>query len=108
MTLAVDESSFIKQRAIVDSKLTILEKELQKTPFFNGINFSIIDIAYAPLFRRFDSLKKQFSVDILENYTKLKIWSNHVISRPSVQNGFVNNFDEEFFALLKLKTSYLI
>lgn len=108
LTLAVDESSFIKQRVIVDSKLAILEKELQRTPFFNGTNFSIIDIAYAPLFKRFDSLERQFSVDILENYPKLKVWSNYVISRPSVQNGFVNKFDEEFFSLLKLKASYLI
>jgi len=107
MTLAADESSFNNQRIIVHKKLTTLEKQLQKSPFFNGTAFSLIDIAYAPLFRRFDSLIRQFSIDILENYPKLTKWSNHILARPSVQNGFVNNFDEEFVLLLNLKGSYL-
>ncbi|MDR3478599.1 MAG: glutathione S-transferase family protein [Gammaproteobacteria bacterium] len=108
MTLASNKLEFVEKQKIVNSKLVLLEQELRNTPFFNGEKFSMIDLAYAPLFRRFDSLVRQFSIDTLEQYPKLKIWSNHILKKESVQNGFAHNFDEEFYQLLKLKGSCLI
>lgn len=108
MTLAKDESFFLEKRLVVEEKLQLLENQLHSKPFFNGEKFSMIDLAYAPLFRRFDSLERQFSIDILNTYPKLQVWANHILSRESVQNGFISNFDEEFALLLELKQSILI
>lgn len=108
MTLATNTSAFEQQRKIVEKKLAILEDEIYSEPYFNGSSFSMIDIAYAPLFRRFDRLAKQFDIDLLENFPKLKNWSNNILTRESVINGFHENFDEEFHLLLKIKNSCLI
>ncbi|MFA5960072.1 MAG: glutathione S-transferase family protein [Tatlockia sp.] len=108
MTLAVNITSFKQQRIIVDKKLSVLENEIEAQPFFNGNDFSMIDIAYAPLFRRFDRLSQQFDVHLLENFPKLKKWSENILMRDSVVKGFHENFDEELYLLLKLKNSCLI
>ncbi|MFC3908057.1 glutathione S-transferase family protein [Legionella dresdenensis] len=108
MTLATDDISFEQQRTIVDKKLAILENEISLQPFFNGKDFSMVDIAYAPLFKRFDMLSQQYDVHLLENYPKLRKWSENILTRESVVKGFHENFGEELFLLLKLKNSCLI
>jgi len=108
MTLAKNSLSFEQQRVTVDNKLAMLELEIAPSPFFNGSNFSMIDIAYAPLFRRFARLSQQFDVHLLEKYPKLQQWSVNILIRESVAKGFHENFDEEFYFLLTLKDSYLI
>ena len=107
MSLAKNPTEFDEKKKIVDTKLFLLEKQLTKTPFFNGDKFSIIDLAYAPVFRRFNSLLVQYSIDILKPYPKLQDWSRDILQRSSVKEGFVHNFDEEFRMLLELKGSCL-
>ncbi len=108
MTLSANKDEFAEKRKIVDSKLILLEEQLKNAPFFNGEQFSMIDLSYAPLFRRFDSLMRQYSIHILEQYSKLQAWSNQILERSTVQNGFSHNFDEEFSQLLELKKSFLV
>ncbi|HRD70464.1 MAG TPA: glutathione S-transferase family protein [Legionella sp.] len=108
MTLTANNLSFEQQRSGVDKKLAILENEIDAQPFFNGNDFSMIDIAYAPLFKRFDRLSQQFDLHLLENFPKLKKWAENILMRDSVVKGFHENFDEEFYLLLKLKNSCLV
>ena len=108
MTLTKIQNDFDEKKKIVDIKLILLEEQLTKAPFFNGDKFSMIDLAYAPLFRRFNSLLVQYSIDMLKQYPKLQAWSHHILQRPAVKDGFVHNFDEEFRLLLELKESCLV
>lgn len=50
MTHAKNKIEFHENKIIVDKKLATLESTLDETPFFNGSEFSMVDIAYAPLF----------------------------------------------------------
>ncbi len=108
LTLAQDTLSYDKQYTIVENKLALLEQELKSIPFFNGEFFSMVDIAYAPLFKRFSILAQQFNICLLQNHPKLKIWSDSVLARDSVVKGFHKDFDNEFYLLLQLKNSCLI
>ena len=65
MTIARDKTSFLELQRTVGDKLSLLENQV-KTPYFNGNYFSLIDVTYAPLFFRFKSLAKQFSLDLLK------------------------------------------
>ncbi|MCD6044935.1 MAG: glutathione S-transferase [Gammaproteobacteria bacterium] len=107
MTLAKDKESFLAKRLLVEQKLSILQEQVKNSPFFNGEHFSMIDLTYAPLFKRFDRLIYLYSIDLLANYPTLKQWSKNVLQRPSVHAGFIDNFDEELKILLDLKGSYL-
>jgi glutathione S-transferase len=107
MTLAKDKESFLEKRHLVEQKLSVLQEQVKTGPFFNGEHFSMIDLTYAPLFKRFDRLLNIYSIDLLTHYPALKQWSDTVLKKPSVQAGFIATFDEEFQILLDLKGSFL-
>lgn len=107
MTHAKNKIEFHENKIIVDKKLATLESTLDETPFFNGSEFSMVDIAYAPLFFRFKCLSQLHNIHLLENYPKLSIWSKKIIEKQEVQASFPKKFDEYFEELLHLKKSFL-
>ncbi len=108
MTLAKSQSEFNEKQEMVISKLEIFEDQMNCSPFFNGEMFSMIDIVYAPLMKRFEVLRNSFDIDLLAEYGKLKAWSQQILARNSVQNSFSETFEENFHELLKLKGSHLV
>ncbi len=71
-----------------------LNDVMVKKPWFNGDDFSIIDIFAAPYFVRVEFFKKHFKVDILDGFDNLQEWSDRLLARPSVQNSIVKGFDK--------------
>jgi glutathione S-transferase len=108
MTLAKEHDVFLEKKHLVEQKLATLQEQVKNTPFFNGEHFSMIDLTYAPLFKRFDCLFRIYSIDLLAKFPTLQLWSDNVLKRPRVKAGFINNFDEEWGFLLNLKGSCLI
>jgi len=85
-----------------------LDEVMQNTPWFNGDDFSMIDIFAAPYFVRVEFFKKNFNVDILEGYKNLQGWSDRALARKSVQNSIVKGFDEIMIARMVENKSYLV
>lgn len=108
MTLAKEKNTFLEKKHLVEQKLAMLQEQVKNAPFFNGEYFSMIDLTYAPLFKRFDCLFRIYSIDLLAKFPTLQLWSNNVLKRPSVKAGFIDNFDEEWVFLLNLKGSCLV
>ena len=85
-----------------------LDEVMQNKPWFNGEDFSMIDIFAAPYFVRAQFFKKHFKVDILEGFENLQGWSERVLSRKSVQDSIVDGFDEIMLKRMNSNQSYLI
>jgi glutathione S-transferase len=51
---APDEQAFRGKRDVIEAKFQRLEEQLQDGPFFAGERFSLVDAAFAPVFRYFD------------------------------------------------------
>ncbi len=107
MYLAKDNNTFNEKKRLVDAKLTHLETEIINKPYFNGEQFSMVDAAYAPYFRRLECLNKLCRIDLLKPYTNLQTWAEKLLSRSSVKLVKADNYDEAFLRLLKLKESIL-
>jgi len=108
LSIAPTGEAFLHSKNLVESKLEKLEMLLQSQPYFNGEQFCLIDLCYAPLFYRLQHLAELFSVELLASYPKLQSWSQLILLRPSVISSFTPNFAAEFKTLLALKGSYLI
>ena len=76
-------------------------------PWFNGDDFSIIDIFAAPYFIRVEFFKKHFKVGILDGFENLQKWSDRLLARPSVQNSIVKGFDKIMLDRMIDNKSYL-
>jgi len=80
----------------------------QNRPWFNGDNFSMIDIFAAPYFVRVEFFKKHFNVDILDGFVNLQDWSERLLARKSVQDSIVKGFDEIMVNRMVENKSYLV
>lgn len=109
MSLSKDETEFTHHFAAVEQKFAILEKELPDSPFFNGSELSVIDISYAPFFKRFQVLSDYCSLELIKSnvFPKIKKWSDLLLSIDEIKQGFNENFNLELKELLEIKESCL-
>lgn len=95
----------------LSQQLQKLESRLQKSnpQFFNDDTPSLVDIAYAPQLKRFETLERLCSITIMDEskYPAIKKWGNNVLALDAVQNQYDAEFDNNLKELLTLKKSWL-
>lgn len=91
-----------------NKQLHTLEKIKAKNPWFNGADFSLVDISVAPLFMRLEFLRKNFGLDLLDGKPKLEEWSDKIMVRESVKTSVVNDFEEILMDRMKGAGSFLV
>jgi glutathione S-transferase len=85
----------------LESSLQRLEQELQDGPWFANDQFTLVDAAFAPALRYFDTLEALTGYDFFSKTPKVTRWRNALSERPSVANAVSNDYPErllEFFA----------
>ena len=87
--------------------LSGLNDAKQKQPWFNGDDFSLVDIAAAPIFTRTKFIKEHCQLDLLKDFPALQQWSNDLLMRQTVKDSIVDDFDELLLARMKANESYL-
>ncbi len=96
-----DPEKYAAKRDQVLGRLARLDRE--KTGEWlsgDGSRFGLADVAIAPLFTRFALLKRVNGYDWLSAFPRLQSWSDAILSRPSVKDSVVENFDavmDEYF-----------
>jgi glutathione S-transferase len=92
--MAADKESSDKAIESMNNNLAGLDKAMANTPWFNGSDFSLVDISAAPLFTRLEFYKKHCDLDLLKSFSNLQAWSNGLLARQSVIESKVDGFDE--------------
>lgn len=106
MIHSVDAGQFDKKLQIVKNELDWLEKKLGKGPYFNGDDFSLVDIAYAPLFMRTNLLNLADELYPSSHYPRISDWANKLLSIPVLPKSVVSNFEEILTNHIKTKAPY--
>lgn len=88
-----DEVGFIEANGALMDGLNLLEGELDSAgPFFCGHRFNTIDITYAPIFFRMQtlaSLTDKFQINL---NSRIKEWMGAVMAERAVQESIFENF----------------
>jgi glutathione S-transferase len=92
----------------INKQLATLDKIKINTPWFNGDNFSMVDISVAPLFMRLDFLKRHFNLDLLDSRKNLQTWSDKLLARQSIIDSVVNDFEDILLMRIKGAESFLL
>ncbi len=79
-----DEKAHKHAKSIILDRFDILEENLQHRPYFNGEDFSLLDAAYAPMFRFYEVTRSLLDFDVYEDTPKVKAWAGALLARPSV------------------------
>ncbi len=108
MIMTGDKEAAEKTKEDFIQQLAGLDKVATNAPWFNGNDFSMVDISAAPVFTRLDFLKQQFDMDLLEGFSNLQRWSKEIHNRQSVLDSIVEGFDELMLGRMKASDSWLV
>ncbi len=78
----------------IRAKFEHIEAVLNDQPYFNGIQFSIVDAVFGPVFRYFDTLEVIKDFGFFNNLPKVSAWRRRLADRPSVKSAVVSNYSE--------------
>ena len=81
---AGDRSAFESAAAALDQKFARLEAELGDGPYFAGEHFSLVDAAFAPVFRYFPAFDAFLDHGLLRGRPRLAAWGVVLAKRRSV------------------------
>jgi glutathione S-transferase len=104
---AKDESTTYRKAADLRMKFQQLEKELGSGPFFAGTAFSLVDAAFAPVFRYFDVFDAIADFGIFENLHRIRAWRTALAQRASVQAAVTSDYADRLHIFLAKHQAYL-
>lgn len=108
VVMAQDEEAYVQQCEVLGGLFARLVQEVGEGPYFMGDQFTLLDAAYAPLFMRFEILKKHRDdlVDLMP--TKLNDWGKALLARDSVKASVVDDFEQRFIGFGQSKGSLIL
>ena len=107
LIMAKDKSAFEAATSSMDNQLSRLAQVTCNTPWFNGADFSMVDIAAAPIAVRLDIIKDITQIDLLANYNNLTIWFEKLLQRETVQASYVPELKNILNMRMKANGSYI-
>jgi glutathione S-transferase len=91
----------------LSEKFDRVEHRLSRGPYFAGARFSLVDAAFAPVFRYFDVFDRIAEFGILEGKRKTGAWRRALGERLSVQAAVGPEYPERLRAFLLARKSRL-
>ncbi|NRB38909.1 MAG: glutathione S-transferase family protein [Pseudomonadales bacterium] len=104
---AEDEKNFLLAERALKDRFSRLELNLKATDYFSGATFSLIDTAFAPIFRYIDVFEKLLDRPFLPHQPRLQHWRQNLLRRPSVKKAVDPAYPMLLTEFLAAKNSYL-
>ena len=104
---APDCESFENKRGVLVERFARLERRLVADPWFDGVNFSLVDAVYAPVFRYFDVFDEIADFGILANRPKIARWRAALAQRPSVKDAVAPDYPQRLRSFIGALPSHL-
>ena len=104
---AGDEAAFNARRDALAGQFAWVERRLKAAPWFDGGEFSLVDAAFAPVFRYFDALDAIADFGILAGKPKVARWRKALAARLSVRDAVAPDFADRLRTFLRSRNSHL-
>ena len=100
-------SSFERVASQLETKWRQLEENLPETGFFNEQEFSLVDAAFAPVFRYIELFEQLLDRDFLVDFPRVNQWRQVLATRPSVVAAVRQDYPTLLLEFLAKRHSYL-
>jgi glutathione S-transferase len=104
---APDEAAFEAKAKALSGKFDKLERRLGPGPYFAGDTFSLVDAAFAPVFRYFDVFDRIGDFGILADKPRVAAWREPLAARPSVRDAVAPDYQTRLRIFLAGRNSFL-
>jgi len=84
---ARDDAAYTSAADALTARFAQLEQAQEESadPYFSGEHFSLVDAAFAPVFRYFDVFDRVSGIDPFAQAPKVRTWRRALAQRPSVR-----------------------
>jgi glutathione S-transferase len=102
-----DARLFEEKRQMLADKFARLDGVLGDGPYFAGARFSLVDAAFAPALRYFDTFDRIADFGILSGKLRLAAWRTALAARPSVRAAVGADYPARLRQFLEAQRSHL-
>jgi glutathione S-transferase len=103
-----DPAMFESKRQALVAKFARVEAALGAGPFFASEAFSLVDAAFAPIFRYFDVFDELTELGIFKDLPKVRAWRAELAKRPSVRTAVGTDYPQLLRAFLVRHDAHLL
>ena len=93
--------AFEARIGVLRNRFRRVEAQLGQGPWFAGARFSLVDAAYAPVFRYFDMVEQIADFGFFTGLDKLVAWLAELARRPSVRAAVGADYDGQLLGFLR-------
>ncbi|MGI3169505.1 glutathione S-transferase family protein [Pseudooceanicola sp. C21-150M6] len=104
---AADRAAFENKSAVIQKKFQRLEEVVGEGPYFSGEGFCLVDAAYGPVFRYFDTFDLMTDTPILMGLPRVAAWRAALAKRPSVRMAVSPDYPRFLEDFIARRGSYL-
>lgn len=104
---APDAATYDRRRMELADKFMWVEQALGAGPWFAGSGFSLVDAAFAPVFRYFDVFERIADPHVFDATPKVRAWSCALAGRESVIRVVDADYPDRLATFLRARGSYL-
>lgn len=105
--MASDAAAFERKSGDLQAKFRWLERHLMDSLYFSGTGFSLVDAAFAPVFRLFDTFDRIGDFGIFNGLHRVSAYRAALARRSSVQQAVVSDYGQRFRQYLLERGSHL-
>ncbi|NVO56993.1 glutathione S-transferase family protein [Rhodobacteraceae bacterium B1Z28] len=91
-----DEAALSERAEKLDVAFDRIEKQLGNTPFFNGDEIGMVDVAWLVLLHRAEIIEKYTGYDFIGERPKLKSWQTHLMQTGLAEESVPVAFEGAF------------
>ena len=102
-----DAETYASRREAIETKFDRLETVLGDGPYFSGDRFSLVDAAFAPVFRYFETFDRILDWSPFDARPKLAQWRKTLAERPSVIEAVAADYSEELVRYIIRKKGHM-
>jgi glutathione S-transferase len=105
--MAPDAAAFERKCSDLQARFRWLERHLRDGPYFAGARFCLVDAAFAPVFRLFDTFDRIGEFGIFKGLDRVPAYRAALAERASVRQVVVPDYAEIFRRYLSERGSHL-
>lgn len=104
---AADDTQLTEAAQALRTLFIRLEAALGPGPWFAGADFTLVDAAFAPVFRYFDVFDRIADHRILDDLAGIAHWRARLAERPSVETAVAPDYPDRLTRFLRARRSAL-
>ena len=105
--MAPEAAAFDQKCRDLNARFRWLERQLGDGPYFSGARFTLVDAAFAPVFRLFDTFDEIAEFGVFQQLHRVPIYRAALAERASVRQAVVSDYGQRFRQYLSERGSHL-